>query len=189
MPTATEMIENPLFDHYEEAVRQRKFQKLDYFSFLLICVYFMKFFQLVPGMQSIIIAFKKSYFELSLLFINICVCFIGMCLITVFVYGANIFEYKNFVESIVSNIRMFILVDNTQMALNFIKYYRTYSLIIILFFIILIRYLFFNMFFAIFMEYERIEDESIKAQENDKRKSNTDTTGENAKLNWKQSKL
>ena len=92
-------------------------------------------------------------------------------------------------ESMVSNIRMFILVDNSQNALNFIEYYRTYSLIIILVIIILIRYLFLNMFFAIFIEYERIEDESMKALKNDKRKANTDTTGENVQLNWKQSKF
>ena len=39
MLTATEIISDPLFDHYAEGLRQRKYEKLDLFSFILLFLY------------------------------------------------------------------------------------------------------------------------------------------------------
>lgn len=105
-----------------------------------------------------------------------------------FVYGSYLFEYRNFKTSILENIKIFVLVEDTDATVEFIKHYRVFSVIMLIIFIIFFKYLLLNLFYPIFIEYERLEIEKtiysrgIRCDDYEEKQSEEEFT-------WKKSKL
>lgn len=147
-------------DFYALASRQRDVRGLELLSTYLMCLYSLKYAQFVDALQITFTAFKKSSFEYISLLATICVLFLGLSILTNFVFGSYIFEYKSFVESVSMNIKLFIFIEDTVVTAQFLQYYRIFSIIVLIIFIFLIRYYFLNLFYPIFIEYYRIEVDS-----------------------------
>jgi hypothetical protein len=161
---------NYYFDTYNFANAQKNARVLDILSFYLIGLYSLKYLQYFEKLHILFIALKKSTFEYFFLFITIGVLFIGLSILTNFVFGTYIFEYKDFTNSIIMNIKIFIFIENTSVTEQFMKYYRILSIIVIIIFIFLIRYFLLNLFYPIFIEYYRIEVEKYSSSKNSSNK-------------------
>lgn len=171
------------YDYYQFAKDQRSTIRLDILSFFLISLYLLKYLQLIKSIQLIFIAFKKSAFEYFALTVTISVLFIGLSILTSFVFGSYIYEYKNFADSITTNIKIFIFIENTSITNEFLKYYRVFSIIVLIVFIFLIRYFLLNLYYPIFIEYYRIEHDKLYLS-----KKHSINTGDSIELSSKQSK-
>ena len=144
-------------DLYAFATLQKNSRVLDLLSFYLVCLYALKYLQYIEKLQILFIALKKSAFEYFSLFVTIGILFIGLSILTNFVYGTYIYEYKDFANSVIMNIKIFIFIENTSVTEQFLNYYRMFSIVVLIFFIFLIRYFLLNLFYPIFIEYYRIE--------------------------------
>lgn len=149
-------------DLYGLAGDQKESRGLELLSTYLICLYSLKYFQFIESIQPIFEVLKKSSFEYLSLLVTICVVFLGLSILTNFVFGSYIYEYKTFAESVLMNIKIFIFIENTAVTAEFLKFYRVFSIIILIIFIFLIRYFFLNLFYPIFIEYYRIEIDKQK---------------------------
>ena len=145
------------FDAYTFASNQKVARSAEIISLFLICLYSLKFFQIFETVNIFFIAFKKSYFEYFILTIIIVVIFLGLSFLTNFVYGEYIFEYRDFLNSIIINFRIFILNECTDVTSNFLKYFKGFSIAVVIIFIFLLRYFMLNLYYPIYIEYFRIE--------------------------------
>jgi hypothetical protein len=184
-PTTQEMIDAPYYDYYSYAIKLRTTYKFDLLSFFLVSIYALKYFQLFSSLSYLFKGFKKSTFDYLMLFFTTSVNFLGMSLLTTFVFGSFIFEYRNFERSIVTNIKIFIFVDDSEITKDWYNYYRIFTIVVIIIFTLIIRYILLNMFNPIFIEYERIEIEKIMYS----RKINMKSNSSNSNFPWKESKL
>jgi hypothetical protein len=149
---------NPYFyDFYQFASNQKEARNLEILSMYLLCLYSLKYLQLIESIQILFIAFKKASFEYFSLLVTIAVLFCGLSILTNFVFGSYIYEYKNFVDSVTMNIKIFIFIENTSVTTLFLNYFRVFSIIVLIIFIFLIRYFLLNLFYPIFIEYYRLE--------------------------------
>jgi hypothetical protein len=150
-------------DVYDFAISQKNGRVLDIMSFYIITIYSLKYLQYVEKLQILFIALKKSAFEYFFLYITIGILFVGLSILTNFVFGTYIFEYQDFTNSILMNIKIFIFIENTSVTAQFMKYYRILSIVVIIIFIFLIRYFLLNLFYPIFIEYYRIENDKYSS--------------------------
>jgi hypothetical protein len=153
-------------DLYQFANTQKEARALDQLSLYLISLYALKYLQYLESVQVLFIAFKKSAFEYTALILTITVIFIGLSILTNFVFGSYIYEYKNFLDSITMNLKIFILIENTSVTSQFLAFYRIFSIIVLIIFIFLIRYFLLNLFYPIFIEYYRIEIDKFTVSKN-----------------------
>ena len=123
-------------------------------------LYSLKFFQVFEIVNIIFIAFKKAYFEYLILTSIIVVIFLSLSFMTYFVFGVYILEYSLFTDSILTNFKIFILSDQTDVAGQFSIYFNTFSILLMIIFIFIFRYFLLNLFFPIYFEYFRIEMEN-----------------------------
>jgi len=158
-----QQLSQSYFDFYTLAVGQRSYSRYDVISFYLISIYVLKYFQLLTPVQLLFVALKKAAFELSALVFTVAILFIGLSILTCFVYGAYIFEYKTFVDSLCSNIKIFIFQEDTYITFQFLKFYRAFSIIVLLIFIFLIRFFLLNLFYPIIIEYSRLEFDKLES--------------------------
>ena len=159
-------------DMYTFAQNQKTARNAELLSLFFICIYSLKFIQLIESVNVIFIAFKKAYFEYFILTTITVVVFLGLSFLTNFVYGEYIFEYRDFLNSIITNIRIFILSESTDVTQRFLNTFRSFSIAIMIIFIFLLRYFILNLYYPIFIEYFRIENENYlaslkKGQENE----------------------
>lgn len=184
-PKTDEMIKIPYYDYYTYAVKLRTTYKFDLLSFFLISVYALKYFQLFSSLNYLFKAFKKSTFDYLMLFLTTSVNFLGMSLLTTFVFGSFIFEYRNFERSIVTNIKIFIFVDDSEITKDWFNYYRIFTIVVVIIFTLIIRYILLNMFNPIFIEYERLEIDKMMYS----RKLKLIRGSSDDSLSWKESKI
>lgn len=153
-------------DLYNFANTQKEARALELLSLYLISIYALKYLQYLESIQVVFIAFKKAAFEYTALILTISVIFVGLSILTNFVFGSYIYEYKNFLDSITMNIKIFILIENTSVTGQFLMFYRVFSIVVLIIFIFLIRYFLLNLFYPIFIEYYRIEIDKFTASKN-----------------------
>jgi hypothetical protein len=149
------------FDFYDFAYLQKEARSLDQLSMYLVTIYSFKYLQFFSSVQILFIAFKKTAFEYFSLLATICVLFMGLSILTNFVFGSYIYEYKNFIDSVTMNIKIFIFIENTSITGLFLSYYRVFSIIVLIIFIFLIRFFLLNLFYPIFIEYYRVEVDKV----------------------------
>lgn len=154
------------FDFYYFAANQKEARAYDILSLFLITLYSLKYLQYLESVQILFIAFKKAAFEYFVLLVTISVLFFGLSILTNFVFGGYMFEYKNFLDSLTMNIKIFIFIENTSVTNQFLTYYRVFSIFVLIIFIFLIRYYLLNLFYPIFIEYYRIEMDKFNLSKN-----------------------
>lgn len=156
-------------DLYNFAIEQKLSRSMEIFSIYLYGIYSMKYLQYIEKIRTLFRAFKKSSLEFFFILCMITIFLIGLSILTNFVYGSNIYEYRNFAESLIMNIKIFIFVENSTITTYFMNYFRLYSIIILILFVFLIKYFSLNLFMPILVEYYRGEFENTeKVNENGK---------------------
>lgn len=175
---------NYFIDLYDFASIQKEKRALDILSMYLVGIYCLKFLQYIEGIHILYISFKKAAFEYFALLATICVLFIGLSILTNFVFGSYIYEYKNFIDSLTMNIRIFIFIENTSVTNKFLEYYKVFSIFVLIIFIFLIKYYLLNLFYPILMEYYRNEiDQHVLS------KIYIKSEGEDPEMKFKESKI
>ncbi len=86
---------------------------------------------------------------------------IGVTLCTTFVYGQYAKEFSTFRESFIFNIQIILFLEKTDILERTNKVHRPFLTVLLLFIIICIRLLFLRLFYAIFIEYLRVEYERL----------------------------
>ncbi len=149
------------FDFYNFAKNQRLARGLDILSLYIITIYSLKFLQLITSISTVMIAFKKAFFEYFLLTLVIVVMFISMSIVMSFVFGPYIFEYNNFADTILANMKVFIFSESTFVTTRFLVYFKNFSIIIMILFIFFIKYFLLMLYYPIYIEYYRMECDKI----------------------------
>jgi hypothetical protein len=144
-------------DLYAFASRQKEARSNDTIACYLIFLYSLKYFQYLKSLNVFFIALKKSSLEYVVLLVTIIVIFLGLSILTNFVFGTYIYEYKTFIESIATNIKIFVFIENTSVIEEFLAIYSSLSIIFLIIFIFLIRFYLLNLFYPIFIEYYKNE--------------------------------
>ena len=155
--------DNPYYiDFYDYAIKQKEGRYFDQIHLGLITIYFLKYSQLIPVIYTIIECFKKSAFEFILLGITIICLLLGMSTTTYFVYGSYIEEYSTYKLSFITNLKIICFIEDTDTIIKLNDYFQSFTIILLLFYIIVLRFVFLNLFFPVFTEYLRIEREQNK---------------------------
>ncbi len=144
-------------DMYTFALNQKMARNLELISLFFFCLYSLKFFQLFDTVNIFFIAFKKANYEYLLLSTIIVFIFLGLSFLTNFVYGEYIYEYRDFLSSVIMNIKIFILNESTDVTESFLTSFRSFSVTIMIIFIFLLRYFLLNLYCPVYSEYLRIE--------------------------------
>lgn len=153
------------YDIYSYAQKQRYCRTIELLSLYLFGIYSLKYLQFIPNIQILLNAFKKASFEYFSILAIITLMFIGLSILTYCTYGSYLFEYKNFFDSLIMNLKIFIFVENTSITTEFIKYYRLFSIIVLILFVFIIKYYALNLFLPILVEYFRSEYASINLKD------------------------
>ena len=148
-------------DFYQFAKDQRLARGLDILSLYLITLYALKFLQLIDSVSVIMIAFQNAYFEYFLLSFVILVIFISISVVMSFVFGSYMFEYNNFADAILTNLKIFIFSESTFVTKKLWLYFKNFSVIILILFIFIIKYFLLMLYYPIFIEYYRMECDRI----------------------------
>lgn len=172
------------YDFYYYAYNQTLFYRYDILSFILVSIYSLKYFQFISSINLIFNSLKKSAFEFISLLVTVLVLFIGLSILTSYVYGPYIYEYRDFINSMTTNIKIFVLMEDTHITMELLKYFRGFSIIILIIFIFIIRYFLLNLFYPVLIENYRLEYDN-----NFYSKNYTANTEENIQLSFKQSKI
>ena len=144
-------------DLYNFANTQKTARTFDILSVFFFSLYSIKFLQYFESVAILLRAFKKASYEYFCIIACISINFIGMSMLTLFVYGSYIYEYKNFAESLTMNLKVFIFVENTPITSKFMDYYRLFSIVILILFVFSIKYFLLNLFLPVLIEYYRYE--------------------------------
>ena len=152
---------SPDFDHYNLAIKKRDMFVYDCISFLFMIVYILKYYQLIDSIGDLIRTVKRAGFEYLVQIVIIIILFLGLSILTSFVYGSYMFEFRNFEQSILTNIKLFILVEDTNVILRFITDNRGFTIIVLIIFVMILKFVLLNMFFGIFIEYYRLTYERL----------------------------
>lgn len=147
------------FDFYVYSTTQKKYFRYDVISFYLVAVYMIKYFQIFEQVHLLFVSLKKASFEFISIILAIGFLIVGLSLLTYFVYGGYVFEYRDFINSLTTNIKIFILMEDTNTSYQLLRYFRPLSVLIILVFLFLIRLFLMNLFYPILIEYFRLEYE------------------------------
>ena len=155
--------DNPYYiDFYHYAIKQKEGRYLEQISFLFITIFFLKYSQFIPVIFTLVECFKKSAFEFILLGITIICLILGMTTTTYFVYGSYIDEYSTFKYSFITNLKIICFIEDTDTIIKLNNYFQTFTIILLLFYIIVLRFFFLNLFSPIITEYLRVEREQNK---------------------------
>jgi len=176
-------------DLYQFAKNQKFCRTLDLLSLYLFGLYSIKYLQYIQRVQILLRAFKKSAFEYFAILASIAVIFFGLSILTNFVFGSYIYEYKNFLDSLIMNLKVFIFVENSTITGKFMEFYRLFSIIILILFVFLIKYFSLNLFLPVLVEYYRNECENDENSQILQNKNNEETGENNNVLTWKDSNL
>lgn len=153
------------YDFYDYAKTQNLLFRLDLLSFYLICLYFIKYFQLLPAMQTVINSMKKAALEFIMVILSLVVVLFGMTFITYFTYSNYLQEHKTFIKSMVTNVKMFLFNESVYLAYDMLNLYRGFSVFIILFFLFFLRFFLFNHFQPILIDYFKLDYDRIQASD------------------------
>ncbi len=177
-------------DLYQFAKNQKLAMTLDLLSLYFFGLYSIKYLQYLKTVQLLLRAFKKSAFEYFAIIVTIALIFLGLSILTNFVFGSYIYEYKNFLDSLIMNLKVFIFVENSTITGKFFEYYRQFSIIVLILFVFLIKYFSLNLFLPVLVEYYRNELDNDENAQILQKKSNEDSEGEVKNLlTWKDSNI
>jgi hypothetical protein len=176
-------------DLYSFATKQKDARSNDTLACYLIFLHSLKYFQYIKSLNIFYIALKKASVEYFVLLIAICVIFLGLSILTNFVFGTYIYEYKTFVESIATNIKVFVFIENTSIIKEFLSIYSTLSIILLIIFIFLIRFYLLNLFYPIFIDYYKNELEKHNMNKKFVEEFNQQPKEKDEKLTLMQSKF
>lgn len=150
-------------DFYGYACNQRTARYFDQISFYLIFFYVLKYFQFFSRINILITSFKKCAFEFFLLCSIMTLLMLGMSVATHFVYGGYIKEYSTYYSSMITNIKILLFIEDTSLVSQLNEHFRSFSICLLLFYILVIRFFFLNLFYPIMIEYLRIEEGKLNA--------------------------
>ena len=88
---------------------------------------------------------------------------LGMSTTTHFVYGGYIKEYSTFYYSFISNIKILLFIEDTGLITKLNEHFKAFSICLLIFYILTIRFFFMNLFYPIMIEYLRIEEDKLNA--------------------------
>lgn len=148
-------------DFYGYACNQRIARYLDQISFYLIFFYILKYFQFFSQINILITSFKKCAFEFFLLCLTMLLLMLGMSITTHFVYGGYIKEYSTYYSSMITNLKLIFFIEDTSLVTQLNDHFRAFSICLLLFYILVIRFFFLNLFYPIMIEYLRIEESRL----------------------------
>ena len=149
-------------DFYDYANKQKKAKYLEQLSILLISLYFFKYSQFFPNVNTFFKCFNKASFEFFLILITIFCLLIGFSVITFFVYGSYIKEFSTYSYSFLTNLKLIFFIEDTNTLIKLNEHFKMFTIIILLFYIFMLRFFFINLFYPTFTEYLRIEREQNK---------------------------
>ena len=150
-------------DFYGFACRQRTARYLDQIAFYLIFIYCLKYLQFFEKINILIKSYKKSSFEFALICLTMLLLMLGMSTTTHFVYGGYIKEYSTFYYSFISNIKILLFIEDTGLITKLNEHFKAFSICLLIFYILTIRFFFMNLFYPIMIEYLRIEEDKLNA--------------------------
>ena len=178
-------------DLYAYADNQRKARYFDQIAFYLFFIYALKYLQYFSSVNMFLKSFKKSAFEFTVICVIILLFILGMSISTHYVYGSYIKEYSTFYYSVISNIKILLFVEDTMLITRLNEYFKEFSICLLIFYILFVRFLFLNLFHPVMIEYLRIETDRDPDEEKDTTKNDSTQVKENHKDNfgWKESKL
>ena len=178
-------------DLYAYADNQRKARYFDQIAFYLFFIYALKYLQYFSSVNMFLKSFKKSAFEFTVICVIILLFILGMSISTHYVYGSYIKEYSTFYYSVISNIKILLFVEDTMLITRLNEYFKEFSICLLIFYILFVRFLFLNLFHPVMIEYLRIETDRDPDKERDTTKSDSTQVKEGHKDNfgWKESKL
>jgi len=160
-------LSSQYYDYYSYAKSQKNSINFEIVSLFLMTLYSLKFFQIFHQANLIYFAFKKSAREFFLLMIIILILFMGLTLVSYYIYSQFMNEFQHFSECFLMNFNIFILSTNLETTFKVSKYYKNYSIILIFFFIFILRYFLFNLFYPIFIENYRMESENFLSSQDE----------------------
>jgi hypothetical protein len=149
------------YDFYAFALKQKEARILDQMSIYFILIYCFKYLQYFESIRTILTSLKKASYEYFMILSTICVFLLSLTFLTNFVYGTYVFEHRNFLNSIATNIKFFILVEDSSLNEELMTSGSGFAVFIYIFYIFLFKYFLVYLFFPIFMEYFRIESDKI----------------------------
>ena len=149
-------------DFYDYANKQKKAKYLEQLSILLISLYLFKYSQFFPNVNTFFKCFIKASFEFFLILITIFCLLIGFSVITFFVYGSYIKEFSTYSYSFLTNLKLIFFIEDTNTLIKLNEHFKMFTIIILLFYIFMLRFFFINLFYPTFTEYLRIEREQNK---------------------------
>ena len=150
--------DNPYFiDFLDYAKKQNEGRYYDQLALFMIGIYLLKYSQLFPIIYTILECFKKTTIEFLLLVLSIFCLILGMTTTTYFVYGSYIKEYSTFVNAFVTNLKIICFIEDTNTLFQLNEYFHSFTIILIIFYILILRFFFFTLFYPIFTEYLRCE--------------------------------
>ena len=149
-------------DFYNYANQQKKAKYLEQISILLTTLYLFKYSQLYPNINTLFKCFIKSSFEFFLLLITILCLILGFSTTTYYVYGSYIKEYSTYSLSLLTNLKLIFFIEDTNTLIKLNEHYKMFTIIMLLFYIFILRFFFLNLFYPTFTEYLRIEREQNK---------------------------
>ena len=176
-------------DLYSYADEQRKGRYFDQIAFYLFFIYALKYLQYFSSVNMFLKSFKKSAFEFTVIGVVILLFILGMSVSTHYVYGGYIKEYSTFYYSLISNIKILLFVEDTMLITKLNEHFKEFSICLLIFYILFVRFLFLNLFHPVMIEYLRIETDRDPDKEQDTTKNDSpQAKGRKDHFGWKESK-
>lgn len=128
-------------------------------SLFLFSLYLIRFLGIFDAFHSLIVTIQKVSYEYYTLFLIIALLLITLSLFSCLTYSSSIKEYQNIWDSLATNLKLFIFVDNTSLFQELIKKKRFLSICYIVILVIIIRFFLMALITPIFIEYNRLQKE------------------------------
>ena len=144
-------------DLYQFALVQKTARNSDILSFFLYGLYSIKYLQYIQRIQILLRAYKKAAFDYVFILASIIYIFVGLSILTFFIYGSTIPSYKSFTESFIMNIKIFIFEENSSTTLILYQSKPFFSILVLIFFIFFIKHFLLNLFVPVIIENYRNE--------------------------------
>jgi hypothetical protein len=167
LSSSVQSLSSQYFDYYSFAKSQKNSLNMEIISLFMMTLYSLKFFQIFQKANLVFFAFKKSAKEFFFLMIIILILYLGLSLVSYYIYSQFLNDFQHFSKSILMNFNIFILSTNLETTFLLSKYFKNYSIIIIFFFIFILRYFLFNLFYPIYIENYRMESENFLSSQDE----------------------
>lgn len=148
------------------AMDQKRGRYFDQLAFFIIFLYTLKYLQFFERINVLITVFKKAAFEILLLTITVIFLILGLSFTSYFVYGSYIKDYSTFNDSIITNIKVILFLENTNIISELDQKFRGFSILLLIVFILILRFFVLNLFYPVIIEYLRIETDKISLSRN-----------------------